>query len=116
MHTHITKRAVMLALVASVAGFQVAGCASGPNQRSTGQVVDDSTLTARVKSAIAADASVGTAAKVNVTTNRGVVQLAGFLDSQQEIQRVASIARGVDGVRSIQNDLHVNPPSGTSSR
>jgi osmotically-inducible protein OsmY len=88
-----------------------AGCAhrdSGqtPN-RSAGTVIDDSGLTARVKTAIATDVGAGTAANVNVTTYRGEVQLAGFVDSQEKSDQAASAARGVSGVQRVRNDLQV---------
>jgi osmotically-inducible protein OsmY len=88
----------------------LSGCASSPDQRATGQVIDDSSLTARVKTAIARDTSIGNAMNVNVTTYRGVVQLAGFVESEEAARRAAEVAREVAGVHSVQNDLRVNPP------
>ena len=100
-------------LVAAVSAFALfaAGCAhkdrgDTPN-RSAGTVVDDAGLTARVKTAIASDVGAGTAANVNVTTNRGTVQLSGFVDSQEKADKAASTARGVPGVQNVQNDIQV---------
>ena len=90
-------------------GLALAGCSSSPESRGTGQVVDDAGLTARVKTAIGREAGLGTATNVNVTTYRGVVQLSGFVDSQQVADRAAAVARSVDGVKSVQNDLRVAP-------
>ena len=104
-----TFRTLGISLLVAVGGLQLAGCASSPNERSTGQVVDDGGLTARVKTAIAKDTSLGTAANVNVTTYRGVVQLSGFVESEEIAQRAATVARGVDGVQTVHNDLRVNP-------
>lgn len=104
----------ILAVVALTAfgTLQLSACASAPGNRATGQVIDDSSITARVKSALATDASVGTAVDVNVTTYRGVVQLSGFVDSESVAQRAVAIAKGIDGVQSVKNDLRVT----TSSR
>jgi osmotically-inducible protein OsmY len=57
---------------------QLAGCGSSPDQRATGQVIDDSAVTARVKTALAREAGISEAMNVNVNTYRGVVQLSGF--------------------------------------
>lgn len=100
---HIVAASVLFALGG------LSACASSPNERSTGQVVDDSSLTARVKTALARDTSLGTAMDVHVTTYRGVVQLSGFVDSQATAQRAEAVAKGVDGVRSVENDLRLAP-------
>jgi hyperosmotically inducible periplasmic protein len=99
--------------VATLCGLALVagGCAHRSNDqsqsRSVGTVVDDSALTARVKTAIATDVGAGTAADVNVTTYRGQVQLSGFVDSQDKADKAASTARGVPGVQSVKNDLQV---------
>lgn len=86
------------------------GCATNPgSSRGAGQVIDDSALTARVKSALAVDAGAQAAANVNVTTYRGVVQLSGFVDTERDVQRAAAVARKVEGVRSVENALRVAP-------
>lgn len=99
-----------IALLAMLGALQLTGCASSPSERSTGQVIDDSALTTRVKSALAVDAGVATAANIDVTTYRGVVQLSGFVDSQAAADRAVAIAKGVSGVQSVQNDLRLSPP------
>jgi osmotically-inducible protein OsmY len=96
-----------LSALALIAG----GCAhrdSGqtPN-RTAGTVVDDSALTAKVKTAIAKDVGAGTAANVNVTTYRGQVQLAGFVESSEKAKQAVAAARGVSGVESVLNNLQV---------
>ena len=75
--------------------------------RSAGTVVDDSTLTAKVKGAIANDVGARTAANVNVTTYRSEVQLSGFVDSQEKANQAAAAARGVSGVRYVSNNIQV---------
>jgi hyperosmotically inducible periplasmic protein len=98
-----------VSLIAAFGGAQLAGCASDSGSRATGQVLDDGALTARVKTAIARDASLGAAKDVNVTTYRGVVQLSGFVESEDVARRAEEIARSVQGVQSVKNDLRVNP-------
>ena len=98
-----------VSLIAVFGGTQLASCASDSGSRATGQVLDDGALTARVKTAIARDASLGAAKDVNVTTYRGVVQLSGFVESAEVSRRAEEIAKGVQGVQSVKNDLRVNP-------
>lgn len=82
------------------------GCASTPKQKSTGEYIDDSVITAKVKTAIAQDPSVS-AFQINVTTYKGVVQLSGFVDTAQAKSRAGEVAAGVEGVKSVKNDLAV---------
>jgi osmotically-inducible protein OsmY len=100
---------VFVSALAVFGGMQLAGCAADRGQRATGQVLDDSVVTAKVKAEIARDESLGAAKDINVTTYRGVVQLSGFVESDQISQRAEQIARGVEGVASVDNDLKVNP-------
>jgi len=78
----------------------------GAPSRSTGEVVDDSSITARVKAALTAN-TVTKANQINVETNQGVVQLHGFVDSQQEANEAVREAKAVPGVASVRNDLEV---------
>jgi hyperosmotically inducible protein len=70
------------------------------------RVVDDSAITAQVKAKLIAD-SPGDAQQINVETRGGVVQLTGFVDSSEVRGRAAELARGVDGVREVRNDLEL---------
>lgn len=96
-------RIIALALVAALAG-----CSSTAHDRSTGQVVDDTALTAKVKASIAEEDNVATTS-VNVTTYRGAVQLSGFVESEEAKRRAENAARDVEGVREVYNDLRVAP-------
>lgn len=78
----------------------------GAATRSTGEVVDDATITAKVKSAFVQDDKVS-ALDVKVNTYRGVVQLSGYVDNGVLRDRAADIARSVGGVKSVQNDIQV---------
>ena len=97
-----------MAATAAVAAAVLGACASRPeNQRSAGEFTDDAALTAKVKTAIATDAGARTASAVNVETYRGVVQLTGFVDSEDQASRAVSAAKKVQGVRSVKNDIRI---------
>ena len=78
--------------------------------RSTGDVVDDAALTAKVKTALIDD-ELTKAAEINVETRQGVVQLAGFVNTDAERDRATVVARSVAGVKSVRNDLQIKPKS-----
>lgn len=87
----------------------LSACASGPNTRATGQVLDDASLTARVKTNIAKSESFSQAAQVNVDTYRGVVSLSGFVDSERQKSDLGKAARQVAGVEKVFNNLQIKP-------
>ena len=97
-------------IVKFMAGFALMaaflGCASTHKRESTGQYVDDSVITTKVKAAIFNEASLKTL-QINVKTYQGVVQLSGFVDSARSISKAGEVARSVNGVVSVQNDLIV---------
>jgi len=103
--------------VTAVALAGAVGCASkGENtdrssSRSATEFTSDAALTAKVKTAIASDSGIGNATNINVNSYRGVVQLNGFVDSQDKIDRAVSAARSVEGVRDVENNLQVKPSS-----
>ena len=81
-------------------------CASSPKQESTGEYVDDSVITTKVKSLLAADDFLKSF-EIGVETRKGVVQLSGFVDSQKAVNRAVEITRSVGGVKSVKNSLIV---------
>lgn len=86
----------------------ISACAPTPTRQGTGEYIDDTAITTRVKTALLADPDVkGTA--INVETYRGVVQLSGFVDSAVEIDKAVQKAAEVKGVNSVQNDLRIKP-------
>ena len=85
------------------------GCAPTQERRATGEFVDDAALTARVKTALVKADGINANA-INVNTYRGEVLLSGYVEDRQMIDRAASVARNVSGVRTLRNDLHVTPP------
>jgi osmotically-inducible protein OsmY len=82
------------------------GCASTPTREGTGEYLDDSAITTRVKAAIFDDPSLKVL-QINVETFKGEVQLSGFVDSAQNVRRAGEVARSVKGVKSVKNDLIV---------
>jgi len=82
------------------------GCAATPKHESTGQYVDDSVITTKVKAAIFDEPTLKSL-QINVKTYQGVVQLSGFVDSDQNVKKAGEIADSVDGVKSVKNDLIV---------
>lgn len=82
------------------------GCAATRTHESTGQYVDDSVITTKVKAAIFDEATLKTL-QINVKTFKGEVQLSGFVDSAQSVKKAGEIAGSVKGVLSIKNDLIV---------
>jgi len=103
--TTTLKKAI--AAAGAVFALGLGGCASDGSHRSAGQFTDDAALTAKVKTAIAKDVGMGTAAAINVQSYNGQVQLTGFVDSQDAARRAAMAANHVDGVQVVTNDIHV---------
>jgi osmotically-inducible protein OsmY len=84
----------------------VTGCASDGSQRSTGQVIDDAAILTKAKAALVNDPVVSGMA-INVDVHRGIVTLDGAVNGAVEKQKAEDIARGVDGVRAVENNLVV---------
>ena len=82
------------------------GCASTSKQEGTGEYVDDTVITSKVKAAIFNDPSLKSA-EINVETFKGVVQLSGFVNSREDINKAVRVARGVQGVVSVKNDMRL---------
>jgi len=92
---------VLLMLIATIAA-----CASTRTQESTGEYVDDSVITTKVKSLLAGD-DFFKSFQISVETYKGIVQLSGFVNSQEAVDKAGQIARNVNGVKSVKNDLIV---------
>ena len=83
-----------------------AGCASTSKQASTGEYVDDSVITTKIKSRLAEDDFLKSF-QISVKTYKSVVQLSGFVNTQDAMEKAGQIARSVKGVQSVKNDLIV---------
>ena len=81
-------------------------CASTSKQESTGEYVDDSVITTKVKTLLAADDFLKSF-QIGVETYKGTVQLSGFVNSQKAVDKAIEITRSVQGVKSVKNDLIV---------
>jgi len=92
---------VLLMLIASIAA-----CAATRTRESTGDYVDDSVITTKVKSLLAED-DFFKSFQISVETYKGTVQLSGFVNSQQAVDKAGQIARSVKGVTSVKNNLIV---------
>lgn len=87
-------------------GVTLAGCSATSTRESTGGYVDNSVITTKVKAAILDDASLKVF-QIHVVTYKDVVQLSGFVDSGAMVSRAGDVARKVEGVKSVKNDLIV---------
>ncbi len=82
------------------------GCSSTAKQEGTGEYVDDSVITTKVKAAVFNEPLLKSA-EINVETFKGVVQLSGFVSSQSAANKAVEVARAVVGVKSVKNDMRV---------
>ena len=82
------------------------GCASTAKHEGTGQYVDDTVITTKVKAKILEEPGLKSA-EINVETFKGVVQLSGFVSSDADTVKAAELARSVKGVVSVKNDTRV---------
>jgi osmotically-inducible protein OsmY len=93
-------------IMALVVAAALAGCTSAAKDRSIGQVFEDGAIAAKVRASIAEQQGVNPMS-INVTTDRGVVQLSGFVESEEAKRSAENAANGVEGVRSVKNDLRI---------
>ena len=82
------------------------GCASTSKQESTGEYVDDSAITTKVKAAIFNEPTLKST-EINVETFKSAVQLSGFVSTQANIYKAVEVARGVNGVTNVKNDMRL---------
>ncbi len=96
----------LAALFAVLLTVSLLGCASTPTQESTGEFLDDSLITSRVKAALFDEPSLKSF-EITVETFKGRVQLSGFVSTQAQINTAVELARKVRGVVQVTNDMHV---------
>ena len=92
--------------ILSAALLSMVGCASTPRQEGTGEYVDDSLITTKVKAAVLGEPTLKVA-EINVETFKGVVQLSGFVSSRTAANKAVEVARTVGGVKSVKDDMRV---------
>lgn len=101
LSTRITAIFFPLLLVSVLSGY-----GTSQAQESTGEYIDDTVITTKVKTAIFEEDSLKSA-EVNVETYKGIVQLSGFVNSQADINKAIAVAHSVNGVTSVTNDMHL---------
>jgi osmotically-inducible protein OsmY len=84
----------------------VLGCAATSTKEGTGEYVDDTVITTKVKAAIFNEPSLKSA-EINIETFKGTVQLSGFVKYQADIYKAVEVARSVNGVKSVKNDMRL---------
>ncbi len=94
------------ALFLAITLVSVVGCASTKKQEGTGEYLDDTVLTTKVKAAIFNDDALKSA-EINVETFKGVVQLSGFVSSRTAANKAIELARSIKGVHSVKDDMRV---------
>lgn len=105
MKTQSSQNSLVLLLTLVFLG--VGACAASGPHRSTGQVIDDTTIAARTKTALLADSTTD-GLNIDVEVDRDNVQLNGFVDSKAQVKRAGEIARSISGVASVENNLQVS--------
>ena len=101
---HVGK--LLSAIFVAVSLVSVVGCASTPQKEGTGEYIDDTAITTKVKAAILNEPGLKSA-EINVETFKGVVQLSGFVSSRADIDKAVAVTRGVSGVKSVKNDMRL---------
>jgi osmotically-inducible protein OsmY len=96
----------ILAVLAALAMAVTLGCASTSRSEGTGEYVDDTVITAKVKTAILGESTLKST-EINVETFKGTVQLSGFVNSQSDVNKAIVVAKNVKGVKSVKNDMRV---------
>jgi osmotically-inducible protein OsmY len=102
--TNITRRLTTLVAIAFMA--MAVGCASTAKTEGTGEYIDDTVVTTKVKAAIFNEPTLKSA-EINVETFKGVVQLSGFVNSREDINKAVTVARQIPGVTSVKNDMRL---------
>jgi hypothetical protein len=96
----------LTAFAATLALMATFGCASMRTHEATGQYVEDSVVTAKVKVAVLGEPGLKVS-EINVETFKGVVQLSGFVSSRDDIKSAIRVASAVDGVKTVENDMQL---------
>jgi osmotically-inducible protein OsmY len=105
-HVMMHARNILALFICITLVLVLAGCAGTRTKESTGEYVDDSAITAKVKADLVAD-PVTKARQIGVETFKGVVQLSGFVDNAQEKEKASEITWRVKGVRGVRNNMIV---------
>jgi osmotically-inducible protein OsmY len=93
-------------LLSSIVLVGLVACAPTSTREGTGEYIDDSLITGKVKAALVADPDLK-ATEINVETYKGTVQLSGFVASPDDIPKAVALARKVEGVKTVKNDMAI---------
>lgn len=104
MDTLFLRRSAQVLLL--LPALALVACASGPHTEGTGEYVDDTVITAKVKSAVFNDPKLKSA-EINVETFKGRVQLSGFVGSTTDMNQAVTLTRQIKGVTSVVNDMRL---------
>jgi len=104
----MNARQTLIAAMAAMALLALSGCAVTRGQESVGAYVDDTTITTQIKSRFVGNKDVD-ASSIRVETLNGTVMLSGFAKNATEKATAEEIARKVDGVKSVKNEIAVRP-------
>ena len=102
-------RWVLVAMMGAAAAACTTTKDEGPTEHAAanaGRVVDDSVITGKVKAALVADPTTK-AHQISVETFQGVVQLSGFVNSRDQKNRAGDLAKKVQGVKDVENNITV---------
>jgi osmotically-inducible protein OsmY len=97
---------LLLATLLAVTVLGSLSCASTRTSEGTGEYVDDTVITAKVKAAFLGEKGLKVA-EINVETFKGIVQLSGFINSRADADRAITLARNVSGVTSVKDDMRI---------
>ena len=97
---------MIAAFFAALSMMIMLGCAATPKHEGTGEYIDDTVITTKIKAVILDEPGLKSA-EINVETYKGVAQLSGFVSSQANIDKAVELARGVRGVKSVKNDMRL---------
>lgn len=107
--TSQSARFVLPVVAALALGAGVSACSMTSGDESGKEYADSAAITAKVKTALANDGGIALFNRVNVETQEQIVQLSGFVPTDADKARAGDIALGVEGVRSVHNDIVVQP-------
>ncbi len=105
---HLRASRSVAAAVLSLGLIAAGGCAGNRTTQAPGEYIDDSAITASVRTALIGESGVNST-DINIETFRGIVQLSGFVNNQTQIDRAIAVAKAQGGVKSVKNDLRIKP-------
>jgi hyperosmotically inducible periplasmic protein len=109
----MTAKKILTAAVAAIGLMGAYAAQADDSKRSVGEYTDDKLLVSKVKTALMSDKTAD-AGEINVEVYKGVVQLNGFVDGEKEKAQAETVAKGVEGVKGVENNLAIKQASQTT--